>query len=129
MYLIEYINIVFDDLLSKRNMNRISTFVQLCFGHLSKTFAKDVDLYFPDLSSSKQAILQEVFAGMCNCSSLTELRDIWKNLSTLLFSKFANHSVHGALTNLATTMTKPFEKEIPLDRLPMDVFNTKKEKG
>lgn len=86
----------------------------------SVVFAKDVDSYFPDLSSSKQAILQEVFAGMCNCDSLNRLRDIWTNLSTLLLRKFANQFVHEAL---AVKVVKPYEKdestEVPVeDRIP-----------
>lgn len=120
MDLIEYINVVFNALVSESD-SRICTYLQLCVGHLSNTFAKDVDHYYPDLPSSKQAVLQEVFAGMCNCSNLNQLRNIRTNLSTLLLSRFVGDVVHNALQNLA--MLTPFEKdesvEIPEeDRVP-----------
>lgn len=104
-------------------MKQISIFFQLCIDHLSKTFAKDVDAFFAELPSSKQAVLQEIFAGMCNCSNLHELRVIWIRVSTILLSQFITNGVHEALKELAVTMVKPFVRdesfEIPeADKIP-----------
>lgn len=106
MKLIIYINTVYklvnDEIsLDDVESSGIVTFIQLCCGHLSKTHANDVNKHYPTMDASNQAILKEVFAGMCDMSSLDDLREVWKLLSTLLLSKYVNNDVESALEKLA----------------------------
>lgn len=85
--LIEYINLTYDaangDISWKElQEDYVSTLIQICCGHISKNFSKDVDEHFPKLSPQHKDVLKEIFAGFFDECDLNKLKIMYNQTIT-----------------------------------------------
>lgn len=105
MELMTYINHTFSlvsGLLNESELNAFGIKTWLKFNNIDvhKENSKDLCKYYVELESSKQQQLEDIFVAMCMCSDISLLGTMWKNLSTILLSKYLTDKVRNALESL-----------------------------
>lgn len=88
------------------------TTILICNNHFMKTAAQDVDAHFPPDQSSTivRSFLKETFALILNMTDLNNIANVYRNLSTILNSKYLTSDVTSAI-NFISNIVKNKKKD------------------
>lgn len=114
----DYLQVVYDNLSDIKKLKEKYTLIILCCSHLTNNFADDIDNNF--VTDHARKFIKEIVAGMFNISKFDELKDYWRNLSTVLRSKYYTSAVKDATEYLVTYLLDEkteieFVKEVNTD--------------